>query len=59
MTLNDRDILRRALAAAQHRAERAEYYGDHAGHLIADGDARRILARMTAAALSRVSSAAR
>lgn len=48
-TVTQREHMRRQLAAAQHRAERATEHGDHAGHLIAASDARRILARMTAA----------
>jgi len=43
MTAHDRDRLRVRLARAQDRAERAAWYGDHAGAAIAAGDARRIL----------------
>lgn len=46
MTANDRSTLARLLSDAQHRAERAHYYGDRAGELIAQGDARRLLRQL-------------
>lgn len=43
--------MRANLTAARHRARRARYFGDRAGHLIAEGDARR-LARAIIAAIA-------
>lgn len=48
MTANDRDRLRVRYDIARERAARAEYQGDIAGAAIAQGDARRILARLNA-----------
>lgn len=47
MTTHDRDRLRVRLDRAQERAERAAWYGDHAGAAIAAGDARRIMRRLS------------
>lgn len=48
MTRAQRADLASLYAHAQERAERAKHYGDRAGYLIARGDARRILARLSA-----------
>ena len=45
----DRGALVRSLHAAWARAQHARILGDHAGALIAAGDARRILAQLNAA----------
>lgn len=42
MTTTRREQLTRQYIAARKRAERAGWYGDRAGQLIAAGDARRI-----------------
>lgn len=48
MTTNERSKTVRLIEAANQRAERAEHYGDHAGSLIAAGDARRLMRRLDA-----------
>lgn len=48
MTAQDRSRLRVAYERALHRAERAAWYGDHAGAVIAACDARRIARRLDA-----------
>lgn len=49
MTRDARAALVQSYRAATHRSTRAATLGDHAGHLIAAGDARRILALLNAA----------
>lgn len=48
MTTTERSKITAQIAQAQHRAERAAHYGDHAGSLIAAGDARRLMRRLDA-----------
>lgn len=54
MTAHDRQRLAARYDHANQRAERAAYYGDRAGELIAQGDARRIMRRLTADDAARV-----
>jgi hypothetical protein len=48
-TAAQRDAMRAQLDAARHRSERAADLGDHAGALIAAGDARRLYRALAAA----------
>lgn len=53
MTATDRAKTVAQLDQAKQRAERAEHYGDHAGHLIALGDARRLFRKLVTASAER------
>lgn len=59
MTAADRRTQVRAWLAACQRAARAESFCDHAGHLIAEGDARRLLRLILNADRARAAQAAR
>lgn len=56
MTTDRLARMRQNYANACHRAERAAYYGDRAGQLIAAADARRILRAAIAAETMRADS---